>query len=178
MFKKLDKVYSDQGLKGNNSQYSKSNFDESGFNFLKLIEAWPTIVGDRLAENTIPLKNKGKTLTILTNHSAYSQQLKMMEEVLKKKIFAHFPQLKSTLTSLQFQTSSRHFDEEARELKEKSKAAPKLKATIETKIKIHKYSPEYKALSKEAEIEFQDLEEGEFKESLKSIFIQSRINED
>jgi hypothetical protein len=178
MFKKLDKVYSDQGFKGSKSQYQKSNFDDSGFNFLKLIESWPLIVGERLAENTIPLKNKGKTLTILTNHSAYSQQLKMMEEVLKKKIFEHFPQLRSSLKSLQFQTSSRHFDEEAKELKEKSKSAPKIKTSVETKLKIHKYSPEYKKLSKEADDEFQELEEGEFKDSLKSIFIQSKISED
>ena len=114
MFKKLKDILSHNGngphfsktSSFKNSPQRASRTSKNSFDFLNLIYAWDKIVGKQLAESTIPLKNVKGTLTILTHHPAYSQQLSFMEEQLKKKILEHFPQLSSHIKRFNFQTGT------------------------------------------------------------------------
>ena len=114
MFKKVSDLLGQNNYK--KSHYRSRNKGSELFNFLDLIARWEEVVGTRMAKVTVPLKNQGKTLTILTNHSAYSQQLSMLEETLKKKIIATFPELRGKVQYLKFQVSTQHFDKEREDL--------------------------------------------------------------
>lgn len=177
MFKKVS------DLLGQNSFSNKSkSFDRQGksgprpsefFDFLTLIARWNEVVGDKLAKVTVPLKNQNKTLTILTNHSGYSQSLSMMEETIKAKIFAIFPELKGKVGRLNFIVSTQHFDKQRADLLQrasshKSEAIEKKKAQT-----LHPQSPQYKKLKKEALEQFSDLDE-DLKEQMVSIYIQNK----
>ena len=149
----------------------KPGADEA-FDFLKLIQSWPDVIGPRLAKHTIPLKNTRRSLTILTNHPAYSEQLKFMEVELIKKIKSKFPSLEGSLKTLYFKTDSTFFQKQ-KQIAEKRAG----KDTVqEEKIEkaFHQYSPEYRKLKAEADDEFKDIDSDEVKEKLTSIFIQSR----
>ena len=54
---------------GQVSPHIKKAETEDAFNFIELIKVWPDIVGHKIAEHTIPLKNTYQTLVILSNHS-------------------------------------------------------------------------------------------------------------
>ena len=176
MFKTLSDIihsFSLEGSKDSRSTYRDSapkrraQFPKDTFDFLSLLEKWPDIIGERWSKHTIPLKLKFKTLTILTNHSAFSQELSFMSEILKQKIVQEFPNLKSSLNKVQFQVNSAFFEEE-REKAEKQQAKHRPENNI------HPYSPLYKKLKKEAGDYFEQIEEGEIKEILTSIFIQQK----
>ena len=64
------------------SKIYSNNRSKGGFDFLELIKAWEEIIGKNFAKKTIPLKHKGETLTILTEHSSYSAQLKFLESAI------------------------------------------------------------------------------------------------
>ena len=137
------------------------------FDFLHLIRDWPLIVGDKLAAKTVPLKNQRKTLVILSNHSAYSEQLSFMSDNIIDKINEHFPMLHGRIAQIKYMTNPSHFkaqQERATVLKE---SKPKEISEL-----THKFSPSDQALIKEAELFFEDIEDQEIKKSLKSIFIQ------
>lgn len=180
-FKQLGKLLKD-GLSsaqiGHNYTYrspkqsaGKKNADEA-FDFLALIQAWPEVIGPRLSKHTIPLKNTRRSLTILTNHPAYSEQLKFMEVQLLEKIKKRFPSLQGSLRTLYFKTDSTFFQ------KQKAIAESRFEGSKDHQEKIekafHKFSPEYRKLKALADIEFKDIESEEVKEKLTSIFIQSR----
>ena len=165
MFKKISQLLSNEGFR---QRYSAEPAVNESFNFLALIEKWEEVVGPRLAEHTIPLKNRNKTLTILSNHPAYGQQLSFMEKQLIKKITDAFPPLNNKIDRIIFQTNSSFFEE-------RKKMVPKAKKqVVESTHKYHKYSPELKKLEKEADSLLQEIDDAEIRESLKSIFIQGR----
>ncbi|MBK22497.1 MAG: hypothetical protein CME70_00715 [Halobacteriovorax sp.] len=145
------------------------------FDFLSLIQSWPDIIGPRLSKHCIPLKNTKRSLTILTDHPAYSEQLKFMEIQLLEKIKTKFPSLRNSLRTLYFKTDSTFF--------QKQKLIAEQRAGIdkvqEEKIEkaFHKYSPEYRKLKLEADEEFKDIESDEVRDRLTSIYIQSRQTE-
>ena len=137
------------------------------FDFLHLIRDWPLIVGDKLAAKTVPLKNQRKTLVVLSNHSAYSEQLSFMSDNIIDKINEHFPMLHGKIAQIKYMTNPAHFkaqQERAAVLKE---SKPKEISEI-----THKFSPADNALIKEADLYFEDIDDEEIKKSLKSIFIQ------
>ncbi len=133
-------------------------------------------MGPTLAKHTIPLKNTRKVLTILTNHSAFSEQLKFMEKVLIEKIESHFSELRGQVKELRFIFNSAHFNTQkkmasraAEEMTEAGPALPKKRSLP------HPQSPEFKKLRAEAMSIFQDGPE-ELKESFISLYIQSKYD--
>lgn len=147
------------------------------FDFLDLIARWHEIVGEKLAKVTVPLKHQSQCLSLLTNHSAYSQQLSMLEETLKAKIFRVFPQLQGKIKRFRFIVSTEHFDGQREDLLKRANAQHS-KANLQKAQKhLHPQSPEYKKLKKEAEGEISGLGddlEGEIKNSLISLYIQQK----
>lgn len=152
----------------NNTQHSykkeKAHLSDS-FDFLALIRAWRDIAGQKLSEHTIPLKNQNGVLIVLSNHSAFANELSYMELPLKKKIFDKFPTLEKSILSIKFIVDSTHF----------SKQYEQFIAPIEKKKAqaLHPYSPEFRRLKKQADEFFSDIEDAELKERLISLYIQS-----
>jgi hypothetical protein len=166
MFKSLGNLLGNKQF-GNKS--AKSSTAQELFNFLELVEKWPEIVGPRMSQHTVPLKNDRRILTILTNHSAFSQQLGFMEEVLKKKIFETFPDMEGKIKGIKFQTNSSHFDQKMKQKKIVEKKKEVVKQTT-----LHPYSPQYKKLKAEAESLLSDMSDAEAKESLVSLYVQMK----
>lgn len=159
-WKKIPRSYSGRDRKRHNA--------EGGLNFLVFIKSWPNIVGERLAKRTIPLKNQNKVLTILTDHPAISQQLSFMEEQLKKIIFKEFPSTENSIKGFKFIVNPKFFKEKKESLKNLTKSEEKQEP------KFHPHSPQYKALKREADSLFEDIEDEEMKDSFFSLFLQNR----
>lgn len=84
MLKKLSQfIESPNGSSYNTFSKEKSHLSDS-FDFLALIRAWKDIAGAKLSEHTIPLKNQNGVLIVLSNHSAFANELSFMELPLKK----------------------------------------------------------------------------------------------
>lgn len=169
-FKSLSSLLEDSAFSSsqtsNNWGRDKGKYSKDSFDFLTLIKEWEEIVGPRLAEHTVPLKNSRKILTILSDHSAFSSQLSFLEQVLIKKVTERFPSLEGKINKIVFQTNPRHF-------REQLKATEPLKRKSETVEEItHKFSPVDQKLLKEAEQMFAHIEDEEMKKSLTSIFVQ------
>lgn len=154
--------YRTDGTVARRPRYQQENFD-----FLKLIQKWPEIVGEKLAQETAPLKNRAKTLTVLTKHAAFSQQISFMEGPLRKKIIQFFPALEGKIDRINFISNPTAFYEEKEKVK-KWHRAPEEQAPP----KLHPYSPEFKKLNREAEELFGDVEDEEMTKSLKSLYIE------
>jgi hypothetical protein len=142
------------------------------FDFIKLIQKWSEVIGPGLAKHTIPLKNTRRSLTILTDHPAYSEQLKFMEVQLLAKIKEKFPSLEGSLRTLYFKTDSTYFQKQKRMAEERAGMDHVQEEKIEKAF--HPYSPEFRKLRAQAEVEFKDIESDEVRERLTSIYIQSR----
>ena len=141
---------------------------ENGLNFLVFIKNWPNIVGERLAKRTIPLKNQNKILTILTDHPAISQQLSFMEEQLKKIIVKEFPSTANAIKGFKFIVNPKFFKEK------KEKIKKLIKVDENPGPKFHPHSPVYKALKKEADCLFKDIQDEEMKETFFQLFLQNK----
>ena len=135
-----------------------------GTQILKLIDLWPEIVGATLAQCAIPLKNTNQSLTIITNHSVVSHELKNQEEKLKKMIFEKVPGLRKTVKNLTFQVNPGHFRQDKR---------PGSKEKTLGKQKPHSFSPQYQKAKKEIEEMMGDTADKETKELLSSLLFQS-----
>lgn len=140
----------------------------SGFDFLELIKNWKDIVGPNLAKKTIPLKHKGNTLTILTEHSSYSAELKFLEQPLIQKIVSRYENFQGKITRINFQSNTNIFKEKmtilTKQINNKEKRVEEMP--------LHPQSPEYFELKNRAEKTFGDFEDKELKDSLESLFIQ------
>jgi hypothetical protein len=154
--------------KATDGQRIKGDKFAEGFDFLSLIKAWKEIAGDKLSEHTIPLKNQNGTLLVLSNHSAFANELKFMELPLKKKIFERFPNLEKSIQSIKFIVDSTHFSKQYAQF-----VTPVLKNNKSNETLLHPYSPLFRKLKKEAEELFSDMEDAEMKERLISLYIQS-----
>lgn len=175
MFKKVSDLLGQDQFPKKSRKFSSSAAKPSElFDFLTLIARWEDIVGEKLAKVTVPLKNQNKTLTILTNHSAYSQSLSMMEETIKEKIFRIFPELKGKVQRLNFMVSTQHFDRQREDLLKRASAKKETVVESKKQTRLHPQSPQYKTLREEALKEFADLE-GDLKDQMVSIYIQSRL---
>ena len=154
------------------------------FDFFQLVAAWPQIVGPRVALQTLPLKNTGTALTILVGHPTYAQQLSFMEDSLRKKIVAIFPNLRRKIKRFFFQTNPRFFREEkqrqAHILAQTTAAAPASFATSATHKPwiLHPQSPEYQRLYTQAAQQLANIEDPELKQQLISIYIQTHAGQD
>ncbi len=164
MLKKLSQFIDGPGSSQNTFQKGKAHVHES-FDFLALIRAWKDIAGAKLSEHTIPLKNQNGTLIILSNHSAFANELSFMELPLKKKIIEKFPALEKSIQSIKFVVDSTHFSKQYEQF-----VAPVEKKKAPT---LHPYSPEFRKLKKEAEEMFGDIEDAEIREKMMSLYMQS-----
>jgi hypothetical protein len=175
MLKKLS-TYIDFGLnsEGNSKGYTnyQNNKTADGFDFLHLINAWSDIAGNKLSEHTIPLKNQNGTLTILSNHSAFANEMKFMEIPLKKKIFQKFPALEKNIKNILFIVDSTHFEKQYELL---SSSIKKSKNQIQMP---HPFSPIGKKLKLEAKELFKNIEDVELRDSFETLYIQSKFNLD
>lgn len=165
MLKKLSHFIDSPNSGAKSNKKDKAQVHES-FDFLALIRAWKDIAGNKLSEHTIPLKNQNGTLIILSNHSAFANELSYMELPLKKKIIEKFPSLEKSILSIKFIVDSTHFSRQYSQF-----VAPVEKKAANT---LHPYSPEFRKLKKEAEDIFGDLDDTELKEKMISLYIQSQ----
>ena len=170
MLKKLSLYIQFDGPSLNNKREPtpKSKQLSESFDFISLIKAWKEIAGDKLSEHTIPLKNQNGTLVVLSNHSAFANELSYMELPLKKKIFSRFPNLEKSIRNIKFIVDSTHFNKQYTQF---AKPTEKLKKQNENIL--HKFSPEFIRLKREAEEMFYDIEDIDNKEKLISLYIQS-----
>lgn len=145
----------------------KPGFPQDSFDFLKLVEKWPEIVGAKLAQETTPLKNRYKTLTVLTRHAAFSQQISFMEEILKKKIVQVFPSLTGKIDRINFQCNPQAFNDQVQRIEKMGIAPAKQERPV-----LHPYSPEYKQLKREADELFASIEDEQMKSSLLNLYLQ------
>lgn len=137
-----------------------------GFDFIKLIQSWPSIVGEKLSAETIPMKNRHGVLTVLTRHAAFSEQIKFMEEMLKTKIGKTFPSLKGKIKRINFISNPEAFVTKQDQAKKIRKAPAPLDQTL------HPQSPEFKKRQLEAKEYFKDVEDPEVFAALASLYIQ------
>ena len=164
MLKKLSHFIDSPNSGHNSFKKDKSSMKES-FDFMALIRAWKDIAGAKLSEHTIPLKNQNGTLIILSNHSAFANELSYMELPLKKKIVEKFPTLEKSILSIKFIVDTTHFAKQYEQF-----IAPIEKKKVQA---LHPYSPEFRRLKKEAEEMFLDIIDTEVKERMISLYIQS-----
>lgn len=170
MLKKLSQYIQFDGPSQNNKREAtpKSKQLSESFDFISLIKAWKEIAGDKLSQHTIPLKNQNGTLVVLSNHSAFANELSYMEIPLKKKIFARFPNLEKSIHNIKFIVDSTHFTKQYTQF-----AMPTEKLKKQNENLLHPFSPEYRRLKKEAEEMFRDIEDEGNREKLISLYIQS-----
>ncbi|MBC7713292.1 MAG: DUF721 domain-containing protein [Rhizobacter sp.] len=170
MLKKLSQFIDFDGPAPRSSKHEagKSAQLSDSFDFISLIKAWKEIAGDKLSEHTIPLKNQNGTLMVLSNHSAFANELSYMELPLKKKIFARFPNLEKSILNIKFIVDSTHFSKQYAQF-----VAPTEKIKKKNENLLHPYSPEFRRLKKEAEEMFIDIDDLEIKEKMISLYIQS-----
>jgi mevalonate kinase len=166
MLKKLSLFIETSERTEDKTKSSKSKISDS-FDFLALIKAWPEIAGPKLSEHTIPLKNQNGTLIILSNHSAFANELSYMELPLKKKIFDKFPKLEKNILNIKFIVDSTYFSKQYDQFVTSSEQK-------RTQNNLHPLSPEYRKLKKEAEVLFSDVADEEMKAQLSSLYIQSK----
>ncbi len=181
MFKKLSDSLPNMGQQNRSDfKYSKSAHKKNSaseiFDFLELIERWEDIVGAKLAKVTVPLKNQNQTLTILTNHSAYSQALSYMEDTLKKKLFHAFPMLKTKVKKFNFQVSTAHFDKTKADLEKRANIGKKEIIQKKQQTTFHPQNPLYKKMKAQAEAEFAYIEDDEIRQKMVSIFLQNQAS--
>lgn len=175
MLKKLSQYidFGPSATQGSRDNQKSSHRKQAGdaadsFDFLSLIKGWREIAGEKLSEHTIPLKNQNGTLVILSNHSAFANELSYMEVLLKKKIFAQFPGLEKSIKNIKFIVDSTHFDKQYSQF-----ITPTQKIKKQNQNTLHQFSPEFIRLRKEAEELFRDMEDEEIKKSMISLYIQS-----
>ncbi len=168
----------------NNSKSSKWTKNEQSyssemsiFDFIILIKNWKSVVGDMLAANSIPLKINHGTLTIITKHSAISNELNFMSSAIKNNIVKAFPQLKSEIERINFQNSPLIFEQ----MKEDERKYEETK--LKQKNLNHPFSPEYRARLSEAKEFFKETFEANNSENpidpeLENLLLSLKIQKD
>lgn len=151
---------------------SKKPTSAGAFDFLELIHSWELIIGPNFSKKTIPLKHKGNVLTILTEHSSFSDQLKFLERPLIQKIEKMFPVFKGKIKSINFYSNSTFFKQKKVQIEKI--ISDKDKVDIN---KIHPQSPEYHSLIKSAREHLTGIDDPELMKRLESIFIQMKLRD-
>ncbi len=184
--KALGEVLSQQGPWVPRRPKRSGRGGKASLDFLSLIQSWDKVVGQHLAERTVPLKLVRGTLTILAGHSAYSQQLSFMQEQIKQKIGECYPSLARKIERVSFQADTTYFEAQREDLRKAAaqRLAPKVSGAEAAKGNpgarpgqashgsFHPYDPRYRRLRREAEREFVDIKDGELKESLVALYLQ------
>ncbi len=144
------------------------------FDFLALVRDWGEIVGPKLAQHTIPIKNSRGVLTILTDHPAYGQELSFLQNPLIAKIEKRFNPLKGKIKRLLFQNDPT-FLKTKFSMMAKASGQPAKKP--QASARYHPHSPEYKTARREAETAFAHISDEEARQSLVSLFVQMTLGD-
>lgn len=157
---------SEQKKRGWRAQKGRYSREKGLFSFLLLIKQWEELVGKMMAENTIPLKIKGKTLIVSTRHAIFAQELSFLAPQILEKIKEKFPELEAKVNKIKFTYS----DYSAKSFSnEKIKADPK-KASSKPG-RPHRFSPLYQRRMAKAKDYFSHIEDPEVKEILMNFMI-------
>ena len=116
-------------------------YQNNFFDFLRLVNNWSKVVGQKLSQETSPLKIQGKKLFIMTSHSLYAQELQYLESEIIKKIGTFFPSSRSQIKNLCFQATE-HFNVIKSEQMDKAKKRKNGPKDIEDS-NFHHFNPEY-----------------------------------
>ena len=145
------------------SQKGQFSRNKGIFNFLQLIKDWEGIVGKMMAENTVPLKIKSKTLFINTKHAIFAQELGFLAPEILKKIKTQFPELSQQVDKIKFSHSTYSAQTFNQQIKKAQIKAPPGKVKKNT---LHPYSPAYKVKRQKADEYFDHIEDPEVKQML------------
>ena len=152
-------------------QSSKKGILVDAFDSLMIIREWPFIVGEKLAQVTLPLKGRQKTLLIVSSHAIYAQELKFIEKNILKKIFSVLPKFKKKIQRMSFQTNESFFNEKKKQF---SHAIEKNQQNTSL---LHPQSPEYKTYKREAENISLNIEDEELRNLVISLYIKVKAEE-
>jgi hypothetical protein len=136
VLKKFDQIINNKP-DNHTSKKSFSNEDSTIFDFIHLIKNWKDVVGDMLAQNSIPLKISNGTLTIITKHSTISNELNFMSSMIKTNIVKAHPELRNQFDKIYFQNSPIIFDQMKKDELQFAEEQKKKKQLN------HPFSPEY-----------------------------------
>ena len=176
MFKHLKSFLSGFEMSSLDRSPSKKSHTNLQVMFFELIKLWPQVVGNHLAQHSTPLKNTHKTLTILTDHPQWAQELCFLEKKIKQQIFKIIPQLSYEIKKIKFQADNTFFKNQNQRIMDTPPPCPcqreaNLKNQSISSSDLHPFSPEYLKFKQEASNIFMDIEDEETKDLLTSIFI-------
>lgn len=161
------------GFKSLGDALNKHSFSETnkthGKEFLLLIRHWHKVIGEKLSQNTRPVKLRNQTLIVLTRHSTLSQHLHLMERSVISKIYQEFPSLKDQINKIYFRVNQEFFEASEPSLDEVEITSKPQRE------KLHPYSPKYIELKKQA-IDFYGELDPDYSEGLISLFIQLKMD--
>lgn len=173
--KTLSNIFSENissaGQRGTNNFSKKSKHSNNVFDFLELLNCWPDIIGQKISKVTEPVKINNKKLVIYTAHSAFSQQLSMMQNQILEKIKTVYPASVSQIKALSFITNDKYFSN-----KGNNKISVKETEKYKKNNKLNKFSPAYQKYLEQANELFKEIEDDSVKQSLIKIFITSKDN--
>lgn len=135
------------------------------FNFLQLIKAWEEIVGNFMAQNTIPMKIKNKTLIISAKHPIFAQELGFLAPQIILKIKNSFPDLDDEIRNIKFVHNDFSSEQFLKSEKNKNSDKKILRPSI------HPFSPEFRQKKANAQIIFSDIEDEELKNQLINFYL-------
>lgn len=140
----------------------------NGLDFLKLVERWDQVVGEKLALNTRPLKLNRGQLLVITKHATYASQLNFLMLDIIKKIEQNFPNLKGSIQKIRFRASNSFYENQLFDQIEQTKNSEKdIKTTT-----YHQYSPDFRLRQEQAKKLYQDIEDDGLKQALIDLYIQ------
>jgi hypothetical protein len=163
------KNISSAGQSNTNNFLKRKKPQSSVFDFLELLKRWPDMIGEKIAKVTEPVKISNKKLIIYTAHSAFSQQLAMMQSQILEKVKKVYPATATQIKSLSFVTKDTHFSQ-----KKKDILSGESTQNYKKENKLNKYSPTYQRYLAQAEDLFSDIQDQSIKDSLIKIFITSK----
>ena len=146
--------------RANQGQYSRDN---NIFDFIKIMQNWPVIVGKLLGQNTLPLKIQKDTLVVVARHAIFAQELGLMSPIIIQKLGENFPALKKILTKIKFV----HSEEAFKTLTSRQTSQPK------TSKSLHPFSPEFIQRKTRADELFKDIEDTEIKKLFCELYLQN-----
>ena len=75
-----------QHIGGALKQLIRSSSLEKGLQEQKAIDFWPSVVGQKISENTEPVSVEGGVLSIKTKNSSWSQELQLQKPQILEKL--------------------------------------------------------------------------------------------
>lgn len=162
--------YKAQARRRQKGLYSRN---KSSMKFVDLIYQWKKIVSPVLAEHTIPLKLKNKTLFILMTHSIFGQELQSEQIKIIKKLEKALPIFKEKIKRFKFIIS----EQKLNNLKtEKKRIKKKEEAPKEFKDSFNPFDPEVSHWKEFYQRHFSHIEDPELEQIMQNLFLQTKVS--